>query len=61
MAIKHTTYLNRPDPIVFIPLTVDTTGRLYDDFMRLFFLDAHCEASVLVNELPEELVFISFP
>ena len=23
-------YLNRPDPIAFIPLTVDTTGRLYD-------------------------------
>ena len=44
-------YLNRPDPITFIPLTVDTTGHLYDDFIRLFFLHAHREASVLTNEL----------
>ena len=50
----HNLYLNRPDPIGFIPLTVDTTGRLYDDFSRLFFLHDHREASVLTNELPEE-------
>ena len=31
-------YLNRPDPIDFIPLVVDTTGRLYDEFIRLLFL-----------------------
>ncbi len=30
-------YLNRPDPIDFLPMTVDTTGRLYDDFIRLIF------------------------
>ena len=47
-------YLNRPDPIAFIPLVVDTTGRLYDDFIRLFFLHSHHEASVLANELSEE-------
>ena len=46
--------VNHPDPISFIPLTVDTTGRLYDDFIRLLFLDSHREASVLDNELPEE-------
>ena len=34
----HTVYLNHPDPSVFIPLAVDTTERLYDDFIRLFFL-----------------------
>ena len=50
----HNLYLNRPDPISFIPLTVDTTGRLYDDFIRLIFLHAHREASDLTNELPEE-------
>ena len=50
----HTLYLNHPDPIAFIPLAVDTTGHLYDDFLRLFFLHAHREASTLVNELPEE-------
>ncbi len=36
-------YLNRPDPIAFLPVVVDTTGRLYDDFNRLLFLHAHRE------------------
>jgi hypothetical protein len=54
--IRHywNVYLNRPDPIAFIPLAVDTTGRLYDEFIRLLFLYAHREASALANELPEE-------
>jgi hypothetical protein len=47
-------YLNRPDPIAFIPLAVDTTGRMYDELIRLLFLYAHREASALDNELPEE-------
>ena len=47
-------YLNRPDPIAFIPLAVDTTGRMYDEFIRLLFLHTHREASALDNELPEE-------
>ena len=47
-------YSNRPDPIDFIPLTVDTTGRLYDDFIRLLLLHVHREASDLDNELTEE-------
>ena len=47
-------YLNRPDPIAFLPTAVDTTGRLYDDFSRLLFLHAHREASALSNEIPEE-------
>ena len=47
-------YLNHPDPIAFIPLAVDTTGRMYDVFIRLLFLHAHREASALANELPEE-------
>ena len=47
-------YLNHTDPIAFIPLPVDTTGRLYDEFIRLLFLHAHREASVLTNELPDE-------
>ncbi len=47
-------YLNRPDPIAFLPSPVDTTGRLYDDFSRLLFLDTHREASALSNEIPEE-------
>ncbi len=31
----HQLYINRPDPISFLPIVVDTTGRLYDDFSRL--------------------------
>jgi hypothetical protein len=47
-------YINRPEPIAFMPVAVDTAGRIYDDFSRLLFLHAHREASVLANELPEE-------
>jgi hypothetical protein len=47
-------YINRPDPIAFLPSAVDTTGRVYDDFSRLLFLHAHHEDSALSNEIPEE-------
>jgi hypothetical protein len=47
-------YINRPDPIVFLPTVLDTTDRLYDDFSRLLFLHAHRDASALANETPEE-------
>jgi hypothetical protein len=47
-------YLNRPDPIFFLPAEPDTTGRVYDDFSRLLFLHDHREDSTLVNEIPEE-------
>ena len=47
-------YLNQPDPIAFMPLAVDTSDRIHDDFNRLLFLHAHRESSALVNELPEE-------
>ena len=47
-------YINRPDPIAFMPVAVDTSGCVYDDFSRLLFLHAHREASTLANELQEE-------
>jgi hypothetical protein len=47
-------YINRPEPIAFIPVTVDTAGRIYEDFSRLLFLYVHREASALANEIPEE-------
>ena len=40
--------------IVVIPVAVNISGRVYDDFFRLIFLHAHREASVLTGELPEE-------
>ena len=50
----HQLYINRPDPIEFLPVAVDTTGRVYDDFICLLFLYAHRETSTLTNEIPEE-------
>jgi hypothetical protein len=47
-------YLNRPDPIAFMPVAVDTSDRVYNDFSRLLFLHTHREASALANEIPEE-------
>ena len=47
-------YLNRPDPFAFMPVVVHTSGRIYDDFSRLFFSFTHRESSTLSNELPEE-------
>ncbi len=47
-------YINRPDPIAFLPTVADTKGRVYDDFSRLLFLHAHREVSALDNEIPEE-------
>ena len=45
---------DRPDTIVFLPIAVSTSGHVYEDFTRLFFLDTHREASILTGELPEE-------
>ena len=35
-------------------VAVDTSDRIYDDFLRLLFLHTHREASVLTNDIPEE-------
>ncbi len=47
-------YIDRPEPIAFLPVTVDTSDRVYDDFSRLLFLHANRESSALTNEIPEE-------
>ncbi len=36
-------YINLAEPIVFMPVTVDTVGRIYEDFSRLLFLHVHRE------------------
>jgi hypothetical protein len=41
-------------PIVFLSITVSTSGRVYEDFTRLLFLHSHREDSILSGELPEE-------
>ena len=45
-------YIDRPDPIAFMPVAVDTSGRIFDDFLRLLFLHPDREASVLPNDIP---------
>jgi len=52
-------YLNTPDQITFMSVTVDTSGLVYDDFDRLLFLHTHHDASALTNELPEESISFS--
>ena len=47
-------YIDRPEPITFMPVVVDTSDHIYDDFLRLLFLDSHREASVLPNDIPKE-------
>ena len=39
---------------MFLPITVSTSGRVYEDFTRLIFLHTHREDSILAGELPEE-------
>ncbi len=50
----HRLYVNRPDPIAFMTVVVDTSDRIYDDFSRLLFSHAHRETLALTNEIPEE-------
>jgi hypothetical protein len=56
MKIRHyrQIHADRPDPIVFLPIAVSTSGRVYEDFARLLFLHSHRETSILTGELPEE-------
>jgi hypothetical protein len=56
----HQLYIDRPDPITFLPVAVDTSDRIYDDFLRLLFLHAHREASALANEIPNPVTFVFF-
>ncbi len=50
----HQLYIDRSEPIALMPVAVDTSGRIYDDFLRLLFLHAHREGSALTNDIPEE-------
>ena len=37
-----------------MPVVVDTSAHIYDDFLRLLFRHTHRETSALSNEIPEE-------
>ncbi len=45
---------------MFLPITVSTLGRVYEDYARLLFLYVHREASILAGELPEKSEQFSF-
>ncbi len=47
-------YVDSPDPIVFLSITVSTSGHVYEDFTRILFLHSYREVSILAGELPEE-------
>ena len=52
-------YTDRTDPIDFLSVSVSTSGHVYDDFVRLFFLDEHRETLVFwpVNYLRKQFRF----
>jgi hypothetical protein len=54
-------YIDHPEPIVFMPVAVDTSARIYDDFLRLLFLHTHREASALTNDIPGGIRSFSCP
>ena len=47
-------YTDKSDPIIFMSGVVNTSGLVYDDFVRLIFLYVYRESSELTGELPEE-------
>ena len=49
-------YAELPESVVFMPVAVNTAGRIYEIFLRLLFLQANRDASSLAGELPEESV-----
>jgi hypothetical protein len=53
MKIRHyrQVYANRPDPIVFLPITVSTSGHVYEDFTRRTLTSSvyMCQVTILIN------------
>ena len=48
-------YVDKPDPIIFMSVSVNTSGHVYDNFVRLIFLYVSRESGVLSGELKENL------
>ncbi len=47
-------YAELPEPVVFMPVTASTSGRINEEFLRRLFLHVHRDVSDLTGELPEE-------
>ena len=39
-------YEDKSDPIIFVTVVVSTSGRIYEDFVRILFLHRHRETSI---------------
>jgi hypothetical protein len=53
-------YEDRSDPIVFLSVSVNSSGLVYEDFTRLFFLYTDRRVRTLTGELPRNLsIFVS--
>ena len=53
-------YEDQTDPVIFLTVTMNTSGRVYDDFVCLIFWYAHRESSILVREFPRNLISFAF-
>ncbi len=53
-------YIDRSEPIAFMPVAVDTSGRIYDDFLRLLFL-VNIKGSVGLILVKASVMRISIP
>jgi hypothetical protein len=54
IVVRDKIYLQRPAPIEFMSVPVDTSVRVHDDFNRLLFFGILSVKYPLDNELPEE-------
>ncbi len=53
-------YDELPEPVVFIPVVVSTSGRIHEEFLLLLFLHTNREVSLVAGELPEESFQLHF-
>ena len=44
-------YTDKTHLDIFLSVTVNTSGHVYDDFLRLLFLHVHREAGILTGQL----------
>ena len=47
-------YEDKSDRVIFLSVVVNTSGRIYEDFVRQLFLHVHREANILAGELHKE-------
>ena len=53
-------YPELPEPVVFMSVSVSTSGRINEEFLHLLFLHTNRETSALTGELLEESVQFHF-